>query len=97
MLGDIFDRGIATCDRRVAANLRVIMVNETHFGHQDDVLASVAQAARQQFFGSIRTIDLGSVEEGDAVVDCHVHGADSFVDIDIAVLGGGPIPKCQTQ
>ena len=93
--GDVGGGGIPPGDGRVANDGRVVVEDEADFGHQNDILAPVAQAARQQLFRRERAIHFRGVEERDAVVDRHVHGAHRFVNVDFAVLRGAKLPSAE--
>ena len=95
VLRDTAGRSIAPHDRCVAANSGIIADDKTYFCHQNDILAPLAQTARQQLFRGERSVNFGGIEEGDAVVDGHVNGAHGLVHVDLAVLRRAQLPGAE--
>ena len=96
-LGDVSGGGIAPDDGGIAHHARIIVEYEAHLGHEHDVLAALAQAAREQLLGREGSVDLGRIKEGNAVVDRYMHGAHSFVHIDLAVLRRAQLPGAEAD
>ena len=84
----------------VAAGDFVAVVLEADFGDESDLLATGAEGLGEDLFGVVGAVDLGGVEEGDAVVDGGGDGVAGVVDVDFAVGGvlisQVPKPRAET-
>jgi len=54
------------------------VANDAEFGGEDDFVALAHDGASDELFVSVRSVDVGGVEEGDAEIDGLVDGGDGF-------------------
>ena len=76
---------------------RRVVVVKANLGHQDNLVASIAQRFSQQFLGEIGAVTLGRVEQGDPTVDRHVDGLRGLIHVDVAVHVRAHLPGAEAH